>query len=221
MPVAKKNEPISVSAPNIEAIQIRLVGTAPLMMARFSQKAMLAMQDKMTGETKPGSKKVRAKRDFEDDCEQAKHYMNVEGEKEPVVGIPCSALRSALISACRLTGATMTRAKISLFVPAQGYDTVDQVPLFRVYGESRMVIAPVRNATGVFDLRARPVWDQWYCEPLISFDADQFSTSDVLNLLRRAGMQIGLLEGRMDSRNSAGLGYGSFEVQEISEPKPF
>src|SRR5947209_16727502 len=122
MPIPKKQEAITVSAPNIEALQIRLVGTAPLMMARFSQKAMLAMQNKMTGETKPGSRKARDKRDFEDDYEQAKHKMMLDGKE--VIGIPCSALRSALISACRLTGATMTRAKISLFVPAQGYDTV-------------------------------------------------------------------------------------------------
>jgi hypothetical protein len=218
MAVAKKAEAITISAPNIQAIQVRIVGDTPLMMARFSQKAMQGMSDVMTGTTKKGSRKARDPKDFDEDYEQAKH--KAAGDEE-WVGIPCSALRSALISACRLTGFTMTRAKLSLFVVQQGIDKVDSVPLFRLYGEPEMNIAPVRNATGVFDLRARPVWQKWYAEPEIRFDADQFSTEDVLNLLRRAGMQVGLLEGRPDSKNSAGMGFGTFQINEMSEKKPF
>lgn len=221
MAVAKKAESITISAPNIQAINVRIVGDTPLMMARFSQKAMQAMSDVMTGTTKKGSRKARDPKDFEEDYEQAKHLALVQKGDEEWIGIPCSALRAALISACRLTGFTMTRAKLSLFVISEGIDKVDSVPLFRVYGEPEMNIAAVRNATGVFDLRARPLWQKWYAQPTIQFDADQFSTEDVLNLLRRVGMQVGLLEGRPDSKNSAGQGLGTFHIEDLSDPLPF
>ena len=212
MATTKKTEVLTVSAPNIQAIQVRFTGNAPLMQNRFSEKAMHMMADKMTGITKPGSKKAREARDFHEDFVQAKH--TARGEEWE--GVAASSVRAALISACRLTGFTMTRAKLSLFVPAQGYDKVDGLPLIRVFGESVENTMAVRNATGVADLRCRPLYMEWYCLPEIRFDADQFSVSDVLNLLRRVGLQVGLGEGRPDSRASVGLGFGTFDVSELT-----
>jgi hypothetical protein len=214
MATKKKAEAVTVSAPNIQGIQVRLVGDAPYMQARFSEKAMKAMADKMTQVSKPGSKKAREARDFNEDFEQAKH-VSTEGW----IGVPASSIRAALISACRLTGFTMTRAKLSIFVPPQGFDKVDGLPLIRIYGTPEPNMQAVRNATGVFDLRNRPMWKEWYIEPVITYDADQFSLQDVLNLLRRVGLQVGLGEGRPDSRSSAGLGFGTFTVEEVPAKK--
>lgn len=213
MPVAKsKSTVVAVSPPNIRAIKVRLTGDAPYMMARFSKKAMDAMAAKMDGTTKKGSRTARGARDFDDDYEQAKHLAT-----EGWIGMPASGLRAALISACRLTGFVMTRAKLSIFVRAEGFDSIDGQGLIRIYGEPEPNRAAVRNQTGVFDLRVRPMWKEWYVEPVIQYDADQFSLEDVLNLLRRVGMQVGLGEGRPDSRNSAGLGLGTFEVSSTGE----
>lgn len=210
----KAKDVVSISAPRIRAVKVRITGTAPYMQARFSEKAMHAMMSKMDGTTKAGTRKVREVRNFDQDYRQAMH-VSTEGW----IGIPASSLRAALISACRLVGFTMTRAKLSVFVPAEGYDKVDGQPLFRIYGEPKRNDAAVRNATGVFDIRSRPLWEEWYAEPIIQFDEDQFSLSDLLNLLRRVGLQVGLGEGRPDSRSSAGLGYGTFSVSEPSDNK--
>ncbi len=198
---------VIISAPNLQAVRLKLVGTAPLMMARFSQKAMLQMSDKMTGVVKKGTK-VRAERDFNDDYEQAFHK-SMDGW----TGIPCSALRAACISACRLVGFQMTRAKLSIFVIQEGLDAVDGLPLFQLYGTPEQTKMAVRNATGVADLRVRPMWREWYAYATIQFDGDQFALQDVINLLSRAGQQVGLLEGRPDSKSSAGLGFGTFRVE--------
>lgn len=216
MPTAKaKSTVLTVTPPSIRAIKVRIVGTSPLMTARFSKKAMDAMASKMTQVKKQGTKNAREARDFKDDFEQAKH-VSVEGW----AGFPAAGLRAALISSCRLVNFTMTRAKLSLFVQAEGFDKVDSQPLIRIYGEPEMNIAPTRNATGVFDLRSRPLWKEWYMEPTISYDSDQFDVSDVLNLLSRVGLQIGLGEGRHDSRNSAGMGLGTFRVESSAEEVP-
>jgi hypothetical protein len=46
------------------------------------------------------------------------------------------------------------------------------------------------------------------------YDADQFTASDVVNLIARAGMQVGICEGRPDSSNSTGMGWGTFEISD-------
>mgnify|MGYP000574967647 FL=1 len=70
----------------------------------------------------------------------------------------------------------------------------------------------VRNATGVADLRVRPMWREWSCVLRVTYDEDQFSLQDVTNLLVRVGTQVGIGEGRPDSRQSAGLGWGLFRL---------
>ena len=72
----------------------------------------------------------------------------------------------------------------------------------------------VRNATGVCDIRIRPMWDEWNAVVRIRFDADIFSLTDVTNLLMRVGEQVGLCEGRPDSKQSAGMGWGLFKIEE-------
>jgi ribosomal protein S17 len=42
---------------------------------------------------------------------------------------------------------------------------------------------------------------------------DQFKVQDVANLLSRVGEQVGICEGRPDSKNSAGMGWGTFQVK--------
>ena len=205
-PVSSQN--LQIAPPRLKVAEFKLIGTAPLVQLRFSQKAMNAMADKMKAGSQAKGKKVRVARDFDDDFEQAKHI-----SEEGWCGIPAGAIRAGMISACRLVGFKMTLAKLSVFVLADGIDKVDAVPLIRIYGdEPEKNIMAVRNATGVADLRCRPMWKVWELKPRIQFDEDQFSLQDVSNLLMRVGMQVGLGEGRPDSRESAGLGWGTFKL---------
>ena len=87
------------------------------------------------------------------------------------------------------------------------------MPLVRIIGDApERNMLHTRNATGVIDLRVRPMWRRWSCNLRISYDGSQFKTSDVLNLLARVGMQVGIGEGRPDSRMSAGMGMGLFRL---------
>jgi hypothetical protein len=52
----------------------------------------------------------------------------------------------------------------------------------------------------------------WEARPTFRWDADQFSENDMVNLLARAGAQVGVGEGRPDSKMSAGCGWGEFEI---------
>jgi len=194
-----------IRAPDIRIVEFNIVGTAPFVSHRFYKKGEIMAKQQLGSQA--GKNKTRKARDFEKDCEDSKHV-----SEEGWCGIPASAFRCAMISACRLVGFKMTIAKMSVFVVADGISRDDGLPLVRIYGEPEMNTAYVRNETGVVDIRARPMWREWSCKLRVSFDADQFSESDVANLLLRAGAQCGCGEGRPDSKKSAGMGWGTFTL---------
>lgn len=204
---AKQDTPVQISAPRIETAEFKLVGTAPYVQLRFSEKAMNMMADKMMLGSQAGSKRTKLARDFDEDFRQAMHY-----SEEGWNGVPAGAFRNGLISACRLVGFKMTLAKLSVFVLPDGFDRVDGVPLIQIEGKPEPVRMHVRNATGVADLRVRAKFWPWTANLRIQYDAGQFSTTDVANLLLRVGAQVGIGEGRPDSKASAGMGWGTFSI---------
>lgn len=207
-PIPETPQTLSVAPPDIRQLEITVIGMAPLMICRFSAKAMQQMMEKQSAGSTTKKGAARKARDFDADFQGARH-VSTEGWD----GIHAAAFRNGMISACRLVGFKMTIAKMAVFVVPDGFDRVDGVPLVRVHGDEPVRrIMHTRNATGVIDLRARPAWDQWQCHLRISYDADQFTATDVVNLLSRVGAQVGIGEGRPDSRSSAGMGFGMFRL---------
>ena len=82
--------------------------------------------------------------------------------------------------------------------------------LFR--SESETDTSHVRNATGVVDVRSRAMYKKWASKLRVRYDADQFTAQDVYNLIARVGVQVGICEGRPDSKSSPGCGWGTFRI---------
>lgn len=206
---ARVEAPISIKPLNLETIEVQIEGTAPLVIARFSAKAAQKMKAKHeAGSTAASKRGARDPRDFDDDYESAKHV-----SPEGWCGIHAAAFRNGAIDACRAGGFKMTMAKMALFIEPDGFDVVDGAPLVRITGgEPECWIATTRNETGVTDLRARPMWRTWGATVRIRFDADMFTTTDVVNLMNRVGAQVGVGEGRPFSKKSNGLGFGTFRL---------
>lgn len=198
---------LQIQAPNLQVAEFKITGTAPLVSNKFSVKAREQM--KRTQEAGSTAKKgqKREPKNFQECYEQAMHKAD-----EGWAGIPATSFRGAMISACRLVGFQMTRAKLAVFVEPDGLDAEDRSPLVKITkGEPHYYESYVRLATGVTDLCARPMWDPgWEATVRVKFDADVFTLSDVANLLERAGQQVGVGAGRPDSRSSNGLGFGLF-----------
>ena len=192
-----KEETCVISAPKFGTVTFLIEGTAPLVVERFSKKAELMA--KMAEGQSAKNKKTRDARDYDKEAEDAR-YRAADGWE----GMNAAAFRAAMISACRLVGFKMTLAKLSTFVEADGFDKNDGVPLVRVYGASHTYTAHTRNATGVVDVRSRPMYRDWAAQLRVRYDMDQFKMVDVLNLVARCGMQVGIGAGRPDSKASAG-----------------
>jgi hypothetical protein len=87
-----KHQTVQIAAPKMRVAKFRLIGTAPYVQLRFSEKAMNAMAEKMKAGSQSRGKKVRTARDFDDDFKQAQH-ISTEGW----VGIPAGSFRAAMI----------------------------------------------------------------------------------------------------------------------------
>ena len=197
---------VTIKPPSTAVLEIAIRGIEPLVVSRFNKKGDLMAKMSEGGAAK--NKKERKARDYDLEAQDAKHISDDGWE-----GICASAFRAACISACRLVNFKMTLAKISIFVVADGRDKEERSPLVRIYGPKAITYtAHTRNATGVIDIRSRPMYQKWGCLLKIRYDTDQFTAQDVANLVARVGLQVGLCEGRPDSKSSAGLGFGLFEI---------
>jgi hypothetical protein len=204
-------ESVTIKAPKIATAQFRIRGTAPLVIHRFDAKIQKKFADKIEQGSTPKGKTKHEAKSLESICEAAKYYGETKGVRWE--GFNASSIRAGMISACRLVGYKMTLAKLSLFVVEDGRDLENPLyPLIRIYGESRQTEMIARTETDVAMLTVRPMYFPWEASIRIRFDSDQFKLQDVTNLLARVGEQVGIGEGRPDSKNSAGMGWGTFEI---------
>ena len=204
------NKALTIKAPNFGRAEFHLKGVAPLVIHRFSAKTKNEMKLKMETGKAASSKKTREPKDTNDTFNESRYISKAGWD-----GIHAGAFRNALISACRLVGFKMTLAKLSVFIEADGWDSAEpQIPLIRIYGKPTKQEDMARVETGQPYVTVRAAYHEWSCKLKIRWDADQFTIEDIANLLARVGLQVGIGEGRPDSKRSAGMGWGLFEVAE-------
>lgn len=200
---------VTITPPRMARATVKITGTAPYLQNKFSSEN----RDKMLETQKAGSaakrtRKAKAPKDFEKVYRGSMHI-----SQEGWHGIPCTALRNAMIDACRLTEMDMIRAKMCIFIIAQGLDVENLEPLVKIDGKPRMLIDRVKIGVASTDLAARAVFEKWSASFQIEWDDDVFKAQDVVNLLARAGWQVGIGAGRPLSKTSGGTGKGTFKVE--------
>lgn len=198
---------IEITPPNFQILPVRVEGTAPLMLHKFSEKMRKQIEEKQTSQD--ATKAKRPPKDYAAEFDAARY--KARGDNWD--GIPAGAFRAAMIRACAsVDGLPMTRAKGAFFIVADGADETDGTPLIRIEGKAVHDTRPVRLESGVADLRNRPRYDAWACNLKIQFDADLLSAQDVANLLARAGATVGVGELRPQGPNSYGGDFGTWRV---------
>ncbi len=207
--MAQVKQELVIKAPNFQKAEFEIIGDAPLVIHRFSAKTKEQMKQKMEAGKTAGSKKNREAKSTDELYEESR-YISEEGWD----GFNAASLRAAMISACRLVGFKMTLAKLSLFVEKQGNDAKEpQFGLIKINGKPTKQEDMARVETGQPYVTVRAAYLNWSAHIIIRWDADQFTLTDVTNLLGRVGMQVGIGEGRPDSKNSSGMGWGLFSVK--------
>lgn len=207
--VSESSAKVTITPPKFQHTTVKIRGTAPFMSNAMSSEARRKMREgQEQGTANRGMKRKRDPKDFEAQFKGSLHI-----SRDGWYGIPCSAFRGAMIEACKTVGFPMTRAKLFLFIEPEGWDAETGEGLVRING------TPVRDerigklATGVADILTRGRFDEWHATIHIKWDSDALQAVDVVNLLARAGIHVGVGAGRPGSSNSAGIGMGTFEIQ--------
>ena len=200
---------VTIKPLNLERVQIPIIGITQYVQNAFSEKAAAKIRATQAAGKAAGSKKNREPKDF-DECYRGSQHISAQGWH----GQPASGWRAGCISACRAAGFVMTKAKLGLSIIEDGYDVASGDGLVKITkGQPHMDVRPVRNDDGSCDMRARAMWNPgWELVLTVEYDADIFTCDDVVNLVERAGLQVNMGEGRNDSPNSCGQGWGRCRV---------
>lgn len=181
---------------------VPIVGTAPLIVHRFDEKARQMMLDKMQGRKTP-----KATRDPQADFERARHRL-----PDGADGFPASGFKGAIVGGCRYfqdKSLSMVLVKQALFVMGEGPDMLVPVEA----PEPKMREDYVRIAMGTTDLRYRPMYDPWHAELHILFPPTLMSLDTVVALVDAGGLG-GIGDGRPSSPKSMTGVWGTFQVDD-------
>lgn len=182
-------EPAEIQIDRIaaETIVVPILGTTPLIMHRFSEKAKRKMLDEMQGRKTPKEPK-----DPEAEYEAA-FYRLADGAP----GFPVGAFKDATIGGARFYGKQVTMTGLRQFLlgwPGELGD--DGRPLTRIEGEPERREDVVRIGRGGTDLRYRPQFRKWSTTLTVVYASSALTRDSVLSLIDAGGMGVGVGEWR-------------------------
>lgn len=168
-----------------ERLLIPIVGTTPLIVHAWSDKAKRIMLDAQQGRKAP-----KEPRDPQADYE-ASLYRTETG-----FGFPTLAFKAATVSAARLYGKTLRMTELRAFLFYAGVPSADKATILTpITGEPRMREDMCRVGMGT-DLRYRGEFLDWTAILDVRYVTTALDRSAVLNLIEAGGMAIGVGEWR-------------------------
>lgn len=203
--MAKSNTAqVAIDRIDSETIQVPIVGTTPLIVHRFSEKAKRKMLDDMQGKRTPKSPK-----DPEAEYEGA--FYRLKGDSG--YGLPAVAFKQSMVGATRLFGKDVSMVLVRQTVFVHGEIGEDGQPLVTIEGEPRMREDVVTVGRGGTDLRYRPEFSEWRADVTITYVKSAFTRGSVLTLLDAAGLGVGVGEWRPEKNGD----FGQFKIDETRD----
>jgi hypothetical protein len=180
---------IELPRPNIQTLDVTLIGDAPLIVHKWSEKAKKQIRDKQTGKATAGKEKKDPDQDFKDSL-----HMTPDGKH----GFPVIGIKAAAVTACTSIGAITKVAARQAFHIDGDYAIIQGA-------KPTMREDMVRVGMGTADIRYRGQYWPWYTTVRIRFNANLLSAEQILNLLNTAGFAVGIGEWRPERDGQHGL----------------
>lgn len=177
-----------------ETIAVPIIGTTPLLMHRFSEKAKRQMLDAMQGRKTPKETK-----DPEAEYEAA-FYRLMDGDP----GFPVLAFKDATVGGARFYGKQITMTALKQYLFFRGEVGDDGRALTRIIGEPRMREDVVRVGRGGSDLRYRPEFREWRAILEVTYVTSALTRDSVLSLIDAGGLGVGVGEWRPEKNGDFG-----------------
>lgn len=192
---------IQIDRIDAETLRVPIIGTAPLIVHNWSEKAKRQMLD-----AQQGRKKVKEIRDPQADYEASLYRIATDDGE--TYGFPVLAFKAATIGGARFydKSVTMTMLRQCLFF--KGVVTkADPAQLVPIEGEPRMREDVVRVGQGT-DLRYRGEFTDWSAVLTITYVKSALSQNSVLSLIDAGGMGVGVGEWRPQRSGE----YGTYAI---------
>lgn len=186
-------EAVQLPAPNLVTVQIGIVGTSPLIVHRWSDKAKKQMLDKQTKRASAGKVAKDPEQDYRDSL-----YV-LPDEQGGGYGFPTVAFKAAAVRAGTYSELKMTFLRGAFHVQGE---------MVEIVGEPRPREDMVRVGMGVADIRYRAEFPEWRTTLTVRYNARAISLEMLLNLFQIAGFSVGVGEWRPEKDGS----FGMFEV---------
>lgn len=191
----KSKEAIVLPELKQREIVVRVRGSAPLLMHKFSEKSRKEMLDKMQGKAKA------AKRDIRDPERDYNESMYIREDSS--YGFPALAFKNAVVTAANDAGIQKVLARRAFRVIGDEF--------VKIEGEPTMREDTVRVGMGSTDLRYRAEFKKWSTDIRLVFNEGVISLEQLINLFRIAGFGVGVGDWRPE-RNGM---HGTWEVAEV------
>lgn len=177
-----------------ETIRVPIIGTSPLLVHRFSEKAKRQMLDNMQGRKSPKEAK-------DPQAEYEGAFYRLKGDSG--YGFPATAFKLATVGGARFySQVTMTALKQFMFF--QGEAGEDGQPLVPITGDPEMREDVVRVGRGGTDLRYRPIFYEWSATLVVTYVLSALTKGSVLSLIDAGGMGVGVGEWRPEKDGNFG-----------------
>jgi hypothetical protein len=178
-----------------ETVRVPIVGTSPLIVHRFSEKAKRQMLDAMQGKKSPKTAK-----DPEAEFQAAAYRL--EGDR---YGLPSAAFKQATVGAARFYGKDVTMTALKQFIFVRGEFGSDGRALVVIEGDApHMREDPVKLGRSGSDLRYRPEFWPWHASLDVSFFPSVITRDSVLSLIDAGGLAVGVGEWRPEKDGEFG-----------------
>lgn len=195
---------IQISSINVETLRVPLVGTAPLIVHKFSEKAKRQMLDAMQGRKTPKEAK-----DPEAEYQAAFYRLDDDG-----YGFPVISFKAAAVGGCRFFGKKLpqTVARQCLFLNAE-FSKRDGMKLARIDGTPHMREDVTRVGMGGADLRYRPEFTEWSTTVEVTYVKSMLTRDSVVSLIEAGGLGVGVGEWRPEKKGD----FGTFMIDQTRD----
>lgn len=181
-----------------ETLRIPIIGTSPLIVHRWNDKAKRQMLD-----AQQGKKKVKEIRDPEADYQSSLYRIDKDDGTE-TFGFPVLGFKAATIGAARFYDKSVTMTSLRQCMFFRGVMTkADSQQLVEINGSHVMREDIVRVGQGT-DLRYRAMFPEWSATLSVTYVSTALDKSSILSLVDAGGMGVGVGEWRPQKNGEFG-----------------
>lgn len=204
-----KDPVIRIKQLDAETVSVPIVGTSPLIVHNWSEKARKQMLDAMQGKKNPKEVK-NPQAEYEATLyriyRETPARSRANSKAVEVYGFPVIAFKAATTGAARFYDKSISMTALRQFLFFKGVITkADPQELVEIVGKPEMREDPVKVGVSGRDLRYRAQFWPWSTTLTVTYVKSSIDKESVLSLIDAGGLGVGVGEWRPERDGAFGM----------------